>query len=347
MAERDVIQGKVRLKKRGRWWYAHYATPAGYERKALKVTSLKAAQVKAKEIDELLQTGQFAALVQHDKHQQDTFQAFVQEIFLKEYPRWTEGTFRSTRTLTKKLLEEFGSLPLTAITADAIESYLARRRGDDDWQPATYNRYLAILKTVFKYAIERGRLRHNPAAPIKTVQVQEKNPRPYSDQEIAKLLEELTATPDKRDIAIVAVDTGMRQGELARLKWEDVDFERKQIVVKETKNKEDRTIPMTNRVHTILAALRQQNQEAQITSLLVWGKPANIRQLLTRAGKRAGIAGCTQHRLRDTFATQLADNEAPLDRMKKLLGHKTVEMTLRYAETREYHLKETIALLNR
>ena len=212
MADKDVVQGKVRLKKRGRFWHASYSTPAGYERLSLKVTSLKAAQVKAKEIDDLLQKGQFAALVQLEKHGQDTFGDFVQNIFLKEYPRWTAGTFRSTRTLTKKLVEELGLLPLTAVSADGIESYLARRRGNDDWQPATYNRYLAILKTVFKYAIERGRLRHNPAAPIKTVQVQEKKPRPYSDQELAKLLGEIEGTPDKRDIAIVAVDTGMRRG---------------------------------------------------------------------------------------------------------------------------------------
>ena len=248
--------------------------------------------------------------------------------------------------MTKKLLEEFGSLPLTAITADAIESYLARRRGDDDWQPATYNRYLAILKTVFKYAIERGRLRYNPAGPIKTVQIQEKKPRPYADQELARLLEEMEGTPDKRAIAIVAVDTGMRRGELTRLRWEEVDLEKRMITVQETKNKEVRTIPMTDRVFSILADLRRQNQEAPVTSLLVWGGSADIRQLLVRAGKRAGIPGCTMHRLRDTFATRLADKEVPLDRMKKLLGHKTVEMTLRYAETREHHLQEAIARLN-
>ena len=52
------------------------------------------------------------------------------------------------------------------------------------------------------------------------------------------------------------------------------------------------------------------------------------------------------HRLRDTFGTRLADKNVPLDRIKKLMGHKTVEMTLRYVETRDHHLEEAIAAIS-
>lgn len=340
------VVGKVRLVCRGKWWHAQYTTPSGRVRKALKLSNLKAAQVKAREIDDILQAGQFASLERIEKHQHDLFKDFVEEIFLPQYPGWSEGTHKSTKSLVAKLVEEFGDRPLAGITGDDIESYLARRRGDDEWADSSYNRYLAIIKSIFKYAEERGRIIHNPADSAKTLRLQKKNPNPYSDEEVKRLLAELEPRQEKRGIALVALDTGMRRGELMNLMWNDVDFEKGRIVLKETKNKEDRIIPMTARVSEHLSQLYEANKLGQRRSLYVWGISADIRQLLGRAGKRVGIERATMHRLRDTFGTRLADKGVPLDRIKKLMGHKTVEMTLRYVETRDHHLEDAIASIS-
>ena len=52
------------------------------------------------------------------------------------------------------------------------------------------------------------------------------------------------------------------------------------------------------------------------------------------------------HMFRHTFATRLRDRGVPLDRIKELLGHKTMVMTLRYAKVRPVQLEEAIAALN-
>jgi integrase len=340
------VEGKVRLLKRGRWWHAHYMTPDGYERRSLKVTNLKAAQAEARKVDEQLQGGQYELLKRRREFERETFGQFVNDIFLPQYPRWSEGTHKSTQSLIRQMVEAFGDRPIGAITGDDIETYLARRRGDDEWADSSYNRYLAIFKAIFKYAQERGRIVQSPAAAIKTIRLQKKQPNPYSDTDLKKLLVELGKNLGKWAVAVVAVDTGMRRGELMRLRWNDIDLDQRTILVKDTKNKEDRSIPMTDRVYDVLSLAYSENRASELPTLEVWGVSADIRQLLTRVGKRVGIEMAIMHRLRDTFGTRLADKGVPVDRIKKLMGHKSIEMTLRYVETREHHLRDAIAAIS-
>ena len=68
-----------------------------------------------------------------------------------------------------------------------------------------------------KMALEWGFIGHNPAVSVTMIPEQKKNPNPYTSEELERLLAALEHKPDKRDVAIVAVDTGMRKGELKKL----------------------------------------------------------------------------------------------------------------------------------
>jgi integrase len=158
----------------------------------------------------------------------------------------------------------------------------------------------------------------------------------------------LCELPDyARTIATFAVDTGMRRSEMSRLKWSDVKYGDRIIIVRgsESKNDEFRIIPMTNRVYDLLQCLYQENRSAKVKTVQVlpW---KDIKKSLHSAGTRAGVDHVHLHMLRHTFATRLRDRGVPLDRIKELLGHRSMAMVLRYAKARPQQLEEAIEALN-
>ena len=338
------VVGQLRLRKRGPIWHARYTEGGRRREESLEVTNLQAAQRKARQISDRLERGEYVDPKERRSKRNTTFADFVDQEFLVKYTRWADSTMKSTISTVRMLVREFGEQPIRTITAHQISTYLAHRQ-EQGLSVASANRYLAALKTILKCAKEWGFIGHSPAESVTMAPEQKKKPNPYTDSELDRLLSALEHVPDKRNIAVVAADTGMRKGELRNLKWSDVDLQKREITVRETKNRDYRTIPMTRRVYEILFDLHGRNTSAKVKSLQVWGTSADIRQLLGRAGKRVGIEGATMHRLRDTFGTRLADNGVPLDRIRRLMGHRSIEMTLRYAETREHHLADAIATL--
>ena len=212
--------------------------------------------------------------------------------------------------------------------------------------PATAS--CATLKVILKKAHESGYTRTNAVAQSRAEHEGRKHPRPFTQEEVSRLLAQLQ--PRHRRIAVVYLHTAMRRGELQKLMWSDVDFEVGTITVRSPKNDDDRAVPMSQRVVEILRERRREWEEERTTGvvdLLVFGRAADIRQVLNRAAGRArleeGRRGRLQHRLRDTCATSLLDAGVPLDRVQAILGHRDIGMTRRYAETRPEHLKTAIA----
>lgn len=198
---------------------------------------------------------------------------------------------------------------------------------------------------MFKMAVRWGYLGYNPVEPLKTQKEEGNIPDALTDEQLDRVLEEL---PDyARIIATFAADTGMRRSEMEKLQWINVRFDRRMIVVQGStaKNDEFRIIPMTDRIYALLQELYVQNQQAKVKRLQVlqW---QDIKKSLHSAGVRAGIDHVHMHMLRHTFATRLRDKGVPLDRIKELLGHKTMDMVLRYAKARPEQLKEAIEALN-
>ena len=245
----------------------------------------------------------------------------------------------------KLLCAEFGDQPIAAITTRQIDGYLSRRVDQDGISAGTYNRYLSTLKTVFRQAQAWNYIGFNPAVTIRKRKEEQKIPEALSDDELQRLLKELPE-PD-RWLAHVAADTGMRKGELDRLTWGDVDFDSipPSIIVRHSKNKEFRVIPMTQEVHEILRNLRQEVTRQKVVNLHVFSVH-DIKRSLATAGNRAGIGHVHMHMMRHTFATRLRDRGVPLDRIKELLGHKTMDMVLRYAKANPKQLEDAIAALN-
>ena len=132
------------------------------------------------------------------------------------------------------------------------------------------------------------------------------------------------------------------------LKWGDIDLGRGSILLQTTKNGERRLVPLLGTALNLLSS-RYINQT--VDSLVFpaphcASKPIDIRSAWETALRKAGVANFRFHDLRHTAASYLAMNQASLLEIGTLLGHKTVQMTKRYAHLSNAHIYTAAAKLN-
>lgn len=241
----------------------------------------------------------------------------------------TPSTLRRKRIQAGVLLEHFGDCALEHLDAPAVTQFRASLR-EAGRSKATANRYLAFLKHMVRWCIELGWMTEPQVAAIRRIRQTKEprgTPRCLSPTEERSLL--AAADPDIRPVLIVALDTGLRKGELVGLEWPAVDLERRRVVVGPSKNHEGRTLRLTDRAWHTLKRLESRSGPV----FLAWdGEPYDaerLRKPFEAAKRRAGIQ-CRFHDLRSTFATVMAESGATVYQIKEALGHKTLEMSIRY-----------------
>ena len=293
------------------------------------------------------------------------FKDFADEYFKQwSLDRKASTVYGEKNRIDTILKPHFGSKPIHTITRKDIERFIALRRKQGRLRKrqdnpevkgvsaASTNRELCRLKNMFKMAVAWGYIDSNPADGI----TQAKEPIEPADflskEEVNTLLDRCDG--DVKPVFLLAVNTGMRWGELMSLTWRDVDFERGLITVWQAKNSETRHVPMNQAVRDALEAHRkQQAQEAGgiVPGVFVnadTGKPFNdLRRPLKRALKKAGVDRHIRfHDLRHTAASHLVMAGVDLRTVGKILGHKTAQITLRYAHLAPDHLKGAVERLD-
>lgn len=209
--------------------------------------------------------------------------------------------------------------------------------------PATVVRYLAAISHVFTIAVnEWGWLEYNPVSKVKRPIEARGRVRFLDDDERTRLLATCQESGNRflYVIVVLAITTGMRQGEILSLKWKDVDLARSCAVLHETKNGERRTVPIP---HFAAQFLIELSKMRRIDTPLVFPgkkdpqKPIDIRNMWDDAVAKAELEDFRFHDLRHTAASYLAMNGATLAEIAEVLGHKTLQMVKRYAHLSEAH----------
>jgi integrase len=229
--------------------------------------------------------------------------------------------------------------------------------------PATVVRYLAALSNVFTTAVnEWGWLEDSPMRKVT---------KPKEPRGRVRFLCEDTTSPDGKTlegertrmlracqgssnpylypVVVLALSTGMRQGEIMGLKWDDVDLHQGRITLHETKNGERRVVPLVGKA---LELLKEHGKVRRIDTPLVFpgrvkaNKPIDLRAPWVAALKEAGIEDFRFHDLRHSTASYLAMNGASLAEIAEVLGHKTLQMVKRYAHLSEAHTAGVVASMN-
>lgn len=216
---------------------------------------------------------------------------------------------------------------------------------------STVNRYLAAFSHVCTIATNEWEwLEDNPLRKIKKLKEPRGRVRFLDDAERQALLEACKDAPypPMYLIVVLALSTGARRSEIMNLKWLDIDMERRQIVLHETKNKERRVIPLTGHAYDLMQMHKRiQRIDTDLVFPSMSGhKPYEIKKSWEGALKKAGIKDFRFHDLRHSAASYLAMNGASSPEIAEVLGHKTLQMVKRYAHLSEAHTSSVVASMN-
>ena len=205
-------------------------------------------------------------------------------------------------------------------------------------------RYLTVLKAVFNRGKRLGVLRENPATLVQTPKPNNVIVRYLTDAQERTLN---GALPERFvPIVMTAIHTGLRQGELLRLTWQDVDWTVGVLTIHETKGGERRRVPMNSVMQTLFTGLKDAGKPAP-TDRVFPHDHRYLRRIFAKAVERAGLAQFRFHDLRHTFASRLAMNGGNDRTLMALGGWKSPRMLDRHADLSPAHLWQVIEGLAR
>jgi len=218
----------------------------------------------------------------------------------------------------KSLLPYFGDYPVARLNRNMAADYRAWRHRTKDVTDATINRAISVLKHILYWGVDEQLLPANPWARLALVRERRLKRPVMTLEEEAALLPLL---PDHlRNIAIAALDSGMRRGEILNQHWQDVDLSRKLLSVTRSKTAggEAREIPLTGRLYRLLAEspTKKGIVFTYNTQPLTW-----IRKGWLGGLRRAGLRHFRFHDLRHTFNTRLMEAGVIADVRMALMGH--------------------------
>ncbi len=235
-------------------------------------------------------------------------------------------------------IKELGDRDINKITPRHIERVLASML-DEGYAPGTVLRSFTVLRALLNDAKRLGLLLENPASRVKPPTVNNVLIRYLTEEQEVTLIESL---PEKyRSIVMVALNTGCRQGELLKLRWQDIDWHIGVATIHETKAGDSRRVPLNSTVQNVLVTLKEQ----------VFPTPTDrvfpldgryLRRAFERAVLNSGLAPFRFHDLRHTFASRLAMKGANDRTLMALGGWKSPRMLSRYAHLSPTHLWQAV-----
>jgi site-specific recombinase XerD len=228
------------------------------------------------------------------------------------------------------LLRWFREYPAEGITPQEIE----RRFEQQEWSPATVNRYRAMLSLTYRLAIRNGKVRENPARLVTHRLEDNARLRFLSADEETALRSAISANwPERLPELVLALNTGLRMSEQYRLRWEDVSLSRRILTVPRSKNGATRHVPLNQAGLGAFEALRGRASGSEF----VCGGVRKPRKWFEPAVLAAKLEHFSWHCLRHTFASRLVMAGVDIRTVQELLGHKTISMTVRYAHLAPQH----------
>ena len=205
------------IRKRGKNWYIDYRANGKRYRECIGPSKKLAEEVLHKRLTEIAE-GKFL-----DKRNKFNvkFEDFAND-YIEIYSKHNKKSWKDDIVRIKALSRKFKGVYMDKITPLMIEEYKAERI--KEVSPATVNRELACLKHMFTMAINWGKLSENPVKKVKLFKENNQRIRYLEEYEREALLRACKGY--LRNIVIIALNTGMRRGEILNLKWRDIDFKR-------------------------------------------------------------------------------------------------------------------------
>ncbi len=312
-------------------WCVGYLSNGKRIVKSFKTTDEKIARLLKKEIEIKLRRGT------HQDGRQIVVEAYMQE-YVKDTTYRKKTTNRNEMYAIRDFLRATNKKTINGINQEDVRVFL---RDYEQKAPKTYNFVLGAIKRFFRPAIEKSYILKNPCAGIKLRRLPQILPHFFTDEEYMRIEGAAEGEPIYPMI-VTARYTGLRLRELIHLEWQDFDWEKKLLRVinkpkydHTVKNFQVRIVPVSDELKDKLLPYMKKddlcfpvfNTGAKYSD---WGPKRGLKTVFKRAGikeqKRLGW-----HEFRHTFASRLVQNNVPIYKISKWLGHSDLSVTQIYA----------------
>jgi integrase len=359
------------------WWICYSDRFGNIVRESAKTTKFKDAATLLLERKKAVREGKEPEAIKRIPNY--TFHQLADE-----YQKWCERqrSFRSKKGFIAQLVEAFGNVQLRHLTTKLLEQFQTERTQKGN-KPATVNRLMATIKHCIHKGYQWEMLSEETLKRVRQVKLLEENNRRLrylSQPECEALIDNCQG--HTKAIVTMALNTGMRKGEILSLKWENVDLRHGFILLEKTKNGDRREIPINPTLRGVLQGLQRRLDIPYVFYDSVTGKHfKDIKRSFSTALKNAEVEKCTKcdyqkakskaqkevehcplcnseiavhkgiadfhfHDLRHTMASHLVMAGVDITTVSRLLGHKNLTMTLRYAHLAPAHMAKAVDLLD-
>lgn len=308
----------------------------------------------------------------------------LREFVEGDYRDWARQELKRGQEAVDRVLSVFEGLadtPLPDIDRKSVEGTITRRRASDV-SKATTNRDLTGIKAVLSKAVEWRLLDSHPLAGVKPSKVTTGNVVRYlSEGEDKRLRDALARREGARraqresgnawskarggegrplwpandftdylmPMVVVAMNTGLRRGELFGLRWADVNLAGKVLTVtaQTAKSQKTRHVPLNSEALDVLKRWKKQGGDGLVFPSPSGGRFDNIQSSWEALTADAKLVDFRFHDLRHDFASRLVMAGVDLNTVRELLGHSDIKMTLRYAHLAPQKLADAVAKIQR
>lgn len=349
---------------------------------AYPVMTLEAARETARKVlGEVAEHGAPVAVIEANKPASEkpiTLGEFIDEHF-NPWARAHQKQAQATLDALKACFSDLYDRELRAVSAFDIERFKASRR-KAGIAPATINRDLDRIRKVYSCAVEWDFVAEHPMRKVKRMKVDNERVRYLSADEEQRLRAALQAREGERresrerhnawhaargseghpqwpedgytdhlmPLVLLALNTGMRRGELFSLDWRSVNLPLRLVTVEAGNAKSGRTrhIPLNDEATGLLTRWRRQGTGKGLVFPGAGGaRLTNINKSWDGITTAARLTDFTFHDLRHTFASRLVMAGVDLNTVRELLGHADIKMTLRYSHLAPGKLADAVAKL--
>jgi integrase len=264
--------------------------------------------------------------------------------FLPRYMEWAEdhkkpSTIERNHQFIKHLEPFVSDKLLQNITVPVAEEYKNARKNEGA-SNATVNREISFLKAVLNKAVKWGLIDKNPVQFVESLPESHQFKRYLTPTETLLLID--VSEEHLRPLIVTAIFTGLRWGNVRKLKWTEVDLENSVINLDDSKN-DEHIYPLPDKVKQEITKLPK-NGGPYLFINPETGKPwCDLRKAFKKAKEKAGITRPFRvHDLRHSFASNLLMIGNDLKTVQELLGHRNINTTLRYAHLNLSHKKKAV-----
>ena len=232
---------------------------------------------------------------------------------------------------------------LSPYDIDRLRSKLLKTRS-----PGTAKNVLELLRRIVNFGAKK-RLCDGPGFTIEMPEVNNEKTECLTSEELTGLLEAIDRDPNIQvaNLMKMALFTGMRRGDLFKLKWEDIDFDRGFIRIRDPKDGPEQEVPLNDAAGDLLKA-HPKSQSPYVFPGRGGRQRTDVGKAVNRIKKYAGLPKEFRplHGLRHSYASVLASSgKVDMHILQQLLTHKTPAMTQRYAHLRNEALKRASNLV--